>query len=85
MEYTGPGLIHFKPGLDHSFFKELTTPKAKWVRRDGKDQLTYTTVAGMDDHAHDCIRYADAAREFMHQDIDGICDQLDGITSEGAA
>jgi phage terminase large subunit GpA-like protein len=84
MEYTGPGLIHFKPGLDHSFFKELTTPKAKWVRRDGKDQLTYTTVAGMDDHAHDCIRYADAAREFMHQDIDAICDQLDGITREGA-
>jgi phage terminase large subunit GpA-like protein len=85
MEYAGPGLIHFRPGLDDCFFKELTTPKAKWVRRDGKDQLTYMTVAGMDDHAHDCIRYADAAREFMHQDIDAICDQLDGITREGTA
>lgn len=79
MPYEGPGLIHFKPGLDDSFFKELTMPKAKWVRRDGRDQLTYVTTAGMDDHVHDCIRYADAARDYMQRDIDAICDHLDSI------
>lgn len=82
LEFAGPGLIHFNPALPDSFFREITAPKAKWVRRDGKDELTYTTVAGVDDHAHDCIRYADAAREYMRQDIDAICDQFDGITPD---
>jgi phage terminase large subunit GpA-like protein len=80
--YEGPGLIHFRPGLGDGFYRELTAPKAKWVRRDGRDQLTYETTPGVDDHVHDCIRYADAAREFQKQDIDVICDRTEKLALE---
>jgi phage terminase large subunit GpA-like protein len=82
MAYGGPGLMHFRPGLKESFYKELTAPKSKWVKRDGKDQLAYFTTPGIDDHAHDCMRYADAAREFMGQNIDEICGQLERLAEE---
>ncbi|HYX37988.1 MAG TPA: terminase gpA endonuclease subunit [Oligoflexus sp.] len=77
LAYGGPGTIHFHKGLQDSFFKELTAPKAKWVKKGSKTQLSYETTAGVADHARDCMRYADAAREFMNRNIDAICDGLE--------
>ncbi|HYX32596.1 MAG TPA: terminase gpA endonuclease subunit [Oligoflexus sp.] len=77
LAYGGPGTIHFYKGLKDSFFKELTAPKPKWVKKGTKAQLSYETTAGVADHAHDCMRYADAAREFMNRNIDAICDGLE--------
>ncbi len=62
-----------------SFYSQLTAPKAKWVRRDGKFMQVYETTDGVADHAHDCMRYADAAFCFLNVDINQICDELDGV------
>lgn len=78
--YSGPGIIHFHKNLGSNFFKEIAAPKALWGKRNGQYQLVYETVAGVADHAHDCMRLADAAREFTGLNIDAICDELDGIS-----
>jgi len=75
--YCFPEIIHFHKGLSPSFFKELTAPKSIWKKSEGRMQMAYETVAGVADHAHDCMRYADAAREFLDINIDKACDDLE--------
>ncbi len=77
-DHGGPQILHFHRRLDSSFFKELAAPKAKWVKREGSFQLIYESTDGVADHAHDCLRYADAARHFLDINIERLCDQLDG-------
>ncbi|MDQ3233316.1 MAG: phage terminase large subunit family protein [Pseudobdellovibrionaceae bacterium] len=77
MPFRGPGITHFHQGLPETFFKELTAPKGKWVKKGNKAQLVYETTAGVADHAHDAIRYADAAREFMKPNLDLITEDLE--------
>lgn len=76
-EYRGAQLIHFHKGLDPSFYKEVSAPKARWVKREGGFQLAYESTDGVADHAHDCLRYADAARHFLDINIDRLCDRLE--------
>lgn len=78
--YSYPQIIHFHEGLDESFFKELTAPRSKWVKKEGKMKLAYETTDGVADHAHDCMRLADAAMHFLDLNIDSLCDQLEGRT-----
>lgn len=77
--YRAPQIIHFPRGLNDSFFKELSAPKARWVRKDGQMQLAYETTDGVADHAHDCMRLTDAAMHFLDLNIDAICDRLERI------
>jgi phage terminase large subunit GpA-like protein len=76
--YRSADIIHFHKSLGEAFFKELTAPKSIWKKSDGKYQLTFETTAGVADHAHDCLRYADAAREIFSVNIDQRCDELEG-------
>jgi phage terminase large subunit GpA-like protein len=80
-EHGGPQILHFHKGLDPSFFKEVAAPKAKWVKREGSFQLVYESTDGVADHAHDCLRYADAARHFLDINIERLCDKLDGAAA----
>jgi phage terminase large subunit GpA-like protein len=82
--YSHPGIIHLHSGLSDGFCKELAAPKAVWVKREGQWVLTYETTAGVADHGHDCVRYSDAAREFLDLNIDEICDQLEGVKNADA-
>jgi phage terminase large subunit GpA-like protein len=75
--YRAPQIIHFPRGIGDSFFSELSAPKARWIRRDGQMQLAYETTDGVADHAHDCMRLADAAMHFLDRNIDSICDELE--------
>ena len=76
--YRDAEIIHFHKNLPDSFFKELAAPKKIWRKVEGKFQMVYETVAGVADHAHDCLRYAHAARENMDGiDIDLVCDNFE--------
>jgi phage terminase large subunit GpA-like protein len=77
--YRDAEIIHFHKSLPERFFKELAAPKKIWRKVEGKFQMIYETVAGVDDHAHDCLRYAHAARDYMSDiDIEKVCDDFDG-------
>ncbi|SMF80748.1 phage terminase large subunit family protein [Pseudobacteriovorax antillogorgiicola] len=78
ISYSGPQVMHFHKGLRESFYRQLTAPKAKWVRQEGQMIRTYVTTDHVADHAHDAMRYADAAFCFWAQDINSVCDDLDG-------
>ncbi len=75
--YAGPQVMHFHHELSEKFFKELTGPKAKWAKSGGKWVQVYEGTK--EDHAHDAMRYADAAFCFLDLDINRICDERDGV------
>ncbi|WP_141732427.1 terminase gpA endonuclease subunit [Oligoflexus tunisiensis] len=76
--YRDAEIIHFHKNLPDSFFKELAAPKKIWRKVEGKFQMVYETVAGVADHAHDCLRYAHAARENMDGiNIDQVCENFE--------
>ncbi|WP_327356418.1 terminase gpA endonuclease subunit [Pseudobacteriovorax antillogorgiicola] len=85
IDYSGPQVMHFHKGLPSTFYKQLTAPKSKWAKRDGKWQQVYETTDKVADHAHDSARYADAAFGFLNIDIDRLCKELDGVPIENVS